>query len=64
MTEKPQAIPDSTTEQEQCLGVFNAVHGVVTTPSSYDPALYERFKRIYSEGEPVIITGNMKVFRP
>lgn len=60
MTEKPQAIPDSTTEQEQCQRrAWCCDHAI-----ELRPALYERFKRIYSEGEPVIITGNMKVFRP
>ncbi|MDF9778956.1 hypothetical protein [Pseudomonas baetica] len=64
MTDKPQANPVLTTKQKDWLDAINAGHGVATTPSNFDPAVFERLQRIYAEGEPVKITGNVKVIRP
>lgn len=64
MTDKPQANPVSTAEQEKWLDDINAGHGVVTTPSNYHPAEFERLQRIYSEGDPVKVTGKVKIIRP
>lgn len=58
-----QASPVPAAEQEQFLDVINTGHGVVTTPSSCGPALFEHFRRIYSEGELVKVTCNVKIIR-
>lgn len=41
------------------LEAINAGHGVVAI-SNFDPAVFDRFKRIYSEAEMVKVTGNVK----
>ncbi|NWC89987.1 hypothetical protein [Pseudomonas reactans] len=46
------------------LDVVNAGHCVVTSPSNFDQAQWERTQGIYAAGETVKITGNAKVFRP
>lgn len=46
------------------LDVVNAGHCVVTSPSNFDQAQWERIQGIYEVGEPVKITGNAKAFRP
>ena len=60
VTTEPALAPEGHV-QEAWLDVINAGHGVVTTPSNYDHAEFERFQRIYSEGEPLKVTGNVKI---
>jgi hypothetical protein len=65
MTNTPHVSPASpTAEQDDWLNVINTGHGRVTTLVNLDPVAFERFKRIYAEGDQVEIVARVKVVKP
>lgn len=63
ITEKPQLNPSSTVDQQELLGSIVG-HAIAIKPASDVAAGFERLQRIYSDGDAVKVTGNMKIIQP